>query len=169
MLKLSLSLALALFATSDRTFVLAECACHGCWSQVMNPITCPGGGNLPLIVPTFQAATDNPCTVTEQGCGTPNDPKKCKASAKVRVTFPGSPCRTRLWVQGGTAFPVPTQVNTTTVDTDLLIEADCGKDANAVFKVWYDDPGIVPGSPDASYELKLRCHACSNLDPCSDG
>ncbi|MEI6129061.1 MAG: hypothetical protein WCR59_03240 [Planctomycetota bacterium] len=169
MLKFLLPMVIALSAAFDRTTASADCACHGCWSQVMAQVTCPNGGNPPLIVPTFQTATDNPCTVTEQGCGTANDPKKCKASAKVRVTFPGTPCRVSVWVQGGTAFPVPTQVNSTTVDTELTIEADCGKGSSTLFKVWYTDPGSAPGAADASHEFKLTCHACSNTDPCTDG
>jgi len=94
-----------------------HCACHGCWSQNLSQITCPGGGNPPLIVPSFQTATDNPCTITEQGCGVADEPKKCTASAKVRVSFPGNSCRASVWVMGGDAYPVPTQVNATTQPT----------------------------------------------------
>lgn len=143
-----------------------ECACHGCWSQSLVQITCPAGGNPPLIVPSFQKAVDNKCKVTEQGCGVAEDPKKCTATAKVRVAFPANSCRASVWIMGGDAYPVPTQVNATTQDSTLTVEAGCGSSGTTVFKVWYSQPSDGEQVADASYTFALRCDSCSNTDPC---
>lgn len=160
---------LSLVSLSPTSAVGDECKCHGCWGQTLNQITCPNGGNPPLIVPTFQTAGDNPC-VLDPNCGTPADPKKCLGSFKVRVSF-ASPCpeRARVWVQGGQAFPVPTEVNATTPDSPYSFSANCGETQQKIFKVWYAKPNSAADPHDASYTFTLTCHQCSVTDPCGDG
>ena len=120
---LGLLLLFAVPATTAFVPPVDPCACYGCWTGSLNQITCPGTGNPPLIVPTFQTASDNPCDLNSNNqCGVARDPKVCKGSFKVQVTFPSPSCRSSVWVQGGSAFPVATQVNTTTVQSEYTLE-----------------------------------------------
>lgn len=145
---------------------LESCKCYGCWSGELTQITCPNGGtNPPLITPTHQTVSSNTCALNPI-CGTPVGEKKCVGSFSVRVTFQGTPCRTSVWVQGGSAFPVPTEVNFTTVQSDFTREASCGQGATAHFKVWYTKPGNAEQDPDAGYLFTMSCSNCTTLSPC---
>lgn len=168
LLGLPLLLVLLSFTSTARVANADPCKCWGCWSQTMNQITCPGGGNPPLIVPTFQTAGDSDCKLNAEGqCGSPAGAKACSGSCKVRVSFPGGgSCRTSVWVQGGAAFPIPTEVNATTVDTTLSVTPNCGAGLSQSFLVWYSKPTSPPGPAGASYVFTVTCSGCQLMDPC---
>jgi hypothetical protein len=148
-----------------------ECACFGCWKHGLNQITCPSGGNPPIIVPSFQKAGKNACSITESGCGTANMPKKCSGTFKVKVSWPAvttpPACRTELWVQGGDAYPVVTNINNDSADSTYILEADCGGSKTKIFKVWYSEPEHANVPPDAQYWFKVDCTSCQTTDPCA--
>jgi hypothetical protein len=150
-------------------FASDPCSCFGCYSTSMDQITCPSGsvsGSPPLIVPTFQVAEDSRCELDAGQCGKPADPGTCKGAVKVRVSFPSTSCRSSVWVQGGSAFPEPTEINATTVDSDMQVAPPCGGVQVAVFKVWFAKPSDGSEPPNASYRFTVTCSSCATIDPC---
>lgn len=147
-----------------------QCACFGCWTDQLVQITCPSGGNPPIIVPSFQKAGNNACSITDSGCGAPNIPKKCSGAFKVKVSWPAvttpPACRTELWVQGGDAYPVITHINNSSADSTYTLDPDCGGDQQRIFKVWYSAPAHANVPPDAHYWFKVTCTSCQINDPC---
>ena len=153
------------------------CACHASYDDALTQIdcsTCSGGsGTPPLIVATSQDAQGCACTKVDDACKDPSAPGVCTGSVDVQITWPGSgpSCLSSVWVQGGTVYPNPTEINSTSQNVSMSVAADCNKSGKAQsddtveFKVWCQKPDSQTiNTPDFCYGFTLYCAACSGND-----
>jgi hypothetical protein len=168
-----------LLAPIDSGMLLADgtvCACKASHTSPA-PSQATGCGNGPLIVPTSPSSTDGACDKDKHTCTTKTN-SNCTGSVNVQVTFPssGNTCST-VWVQGGTTYPNPTQINSTSQNVTLRVSVTCkaassgggggGDVASAVgqatFLLWKANPGVATPLPtaDGSYTFSVTCGACA--------
>ena len=151
----------------------SSCGCGATWSQDASNVEpeCKGAPQNcvpPIIVPSNQTTTNGDCDQLGSDCET-KPGSKCMGSVDVQVTWPasGTPCVNKLWVQGGTTYPVPTLIVSNSSTVTLKLEADCKATGNSTsektFKVWCTKPLSGRAEPDASYTFTLNCDQCGGL------
>lgn len=145
-----------------------ECYCRASTSEPTSndlSIECADGSVGVLLIPMEPKTYDGLCDVRNDACITRRG-SVCRFTGKVRVSFSAGSCIALVWVQGGTTFPTPRQVNAS-VDVNLDFTAPCRNDAAGNRS---NSSGTVTlglsstGSPLATYQVDLHCDSCAKKE-----
>lgn len=152
----------------------SSCGCGATWSQDASNVAAecgaaPGSCVPPIIVPSNQTTTNGDCNQLGGDCET-KPRSTCAGSVDVQVTWPasGTSCANKLWIQGGSTYPVPTLIVSNSSTATLKLAAACkadgaGTTSRKTFKVWCTEPQSEHEPPSASYTFTLNCDQCGGL------